>query len=415
MNRWPQPLRGERAPAGVEFIPGAVVVAFYAWVIAEVIRRASGHSGSSAVHVAPTEFLAGVLVVYLGGLLWAVSFAGSAAVAYPRSGPPALFTVGRGPGWARLTTRKGTLQFRLWSWGASYRSLESQQSISLEQERRILRATLWPGFATAAVVAALALVLPGRAWILATSAVCAIRSFSSLLNTRATGPVAQLRAMKAYPAATALRKQARAAMVQRDYEQALLLATQALAEPHADNVTWQMQLFAGSACMQLGRFVDAVRHLELAAAATSDEKMTAAIRGAVGDAKLSESLRTRTPLPSDELAQVRAWVEATPPGETDEVRSALAHRLAMLRLLEGDPAQAVSLCEPAVQCLAAQPEAHSRPEWQVAAATLVIAYARSGRTGEAMELMAKLPPDGSLSPAASAELAAAVDGSASGV
>jgi hypothetical protein len=84
----------------------------------------------------------------------------------------------------------------------------------------------------------------------------------------------------------------------------------------------------------------------------------------------------------------------------------------MLRLLEGDPAEAVSLCESALRWLDAQPEARTRPHWQLTAATLVIAYARSGRTSEARELVGQLSPDGSLSAAASAELASSVGDSA---
>jgi hypothetical protein len=192
------------------------------------------------------------------------------------------------------------------------------------------------------------------------------------------------------------------------------LRAQGLAAPHSAAIGFQMHAFAATACVWLGRFDDAIGHWELAVEATPDEKLKAAIRGAIADAKLSEALRTQTPMPHDVLKQVRAWSEATPPAETDEVRSALQHRAAMLRLVEGTSAEAMSLCESAVRWLDTRPDAHSHPEWQVAAATLVIAYARSGRTGEAEELMAQLASDGSLYEAAAAELSTAIGGSAEG-
>lgn len=319
-----------------------------------------------------------------------------------------MFTVGRGPRLARLTLGKGRLDWRAWSAWASYSAPAGGQPLSLEQERRLLRATLWPGLVAAVVVAGVAFALPGRAWILATAAVCVVQSLSVLAGVRAAGPVSQLRVMRAYPAASALRKQARTAMGQGDYELVLTLTAQALAEPRNATITWQMHLFAGNACMQLGRFADAVGHLEMAVNANPDETMKAAIRGDMADAKLAEALRTRIAMPEAELEQVRAWMDGTPPAAGEMATSARAHRAAMLWLVEDDPVEAVSACGPAVQWLEAQPEGHSRPEWQVAAATLVIAYARSGRTGEARALMARLSPQGALYEAAGAELSPSV-------
>ena len=377
-------------------IVGAVLVGFYGWLIANVIQRASGHT---PVHVTPTQVLAGVLVVYLGALLWAVGFVGSVYVAYPRSAPSARFTVGRGPRIVRLNLRTGQLDWRAWSAWASYNAAADGQPLSLEQERRLLRATLWPGFAAAAILAGLAFVLPGRAWILATAVVCAVQSLSVLTGFRAAGPVSQLRVMRAYPAASALRKQARAALGQGDYQLVLTLTAQALAEPHNATMTWQMHLFAGNACMQLGKFADAIRHLEIAVGANPDDKQRAAIRSDIADAKLTEALRARTPLSGTELEQVRTWI-AAPASAAGPASPALQHREAMLRLAENDPVAAATLCEAALESL----EPHTRVEWQLVAATLVIAHARSGRMSQARELTAQLSPDGPLYAAATAEL-----------
>ena len=85
----------------------------------------------------------------------------------------------------------------------------------------------------------------------------------------------------------------------------------------------------------------------------------------------------------------------------------------MLRLLEGDPADAVPLCDTALLWLGTQPEGRARPDWQLVAATQVIAYARAGRENDARQLLAELLPTHPLTAAATAELAAAVDGSPS--
>ncbi len=369
-------------------ILGIVLVGLYGWFIAVVIRRASGHSG----HVTPVQVLAGALVVYLGCLLWAASFVGAVYVAYPRSGPSATFTAGRGPRIIRLNFPKGSIEWRLWSAWAGYSPTAAGQSLTLEQERRLLRTTLWPGFVAAAVLSGLAFALPGRAWILAAAAVCVLESLTVLVSMRPTSPLNRLRAMRTYSAATKLRWQAEVAMVRQDYDQVLTLTAQALAEPHSSTIAWQMHLYAGNASHQLGRFVEAAQHLEMAIDENSNDKMKAVIRSDIADAKLTEALRARTPIPQAELKQLRAWIDATPPASAEPAKSALQHRLAMLRLLEGDPADAVPLCDTALLWLGTQPEGRARPDWQLVAATLVIAYARAGRENDARKLLAELLP-----------------------
>jgi hypothetical protein len=201
------------------------------------------------------------------------------------------------------------------------------------------------------------------------------------------------------------------ALVRQDYEDVLTLTAQGLAAPHDATMEWQMRLFAGNACFQLGRFADAVAHFEAAVDGNPDESMNATIRGDMADAKLTEALRTRTPMSETELAQVRAWIDATPPAPAP-ASPALQHRNAMLRLLENDPVAAVSLCETSLASLEARPGDHPLSHWQLVAATLVIANARSGRPDRAVELQAQLATDAWLYAAAAAELAADVSDSA---
>jgi hypothetical protein len=174
-----------------------------------------------------------------------------------------------------------------------------------------------------------------------------------------------------------------------------------------------VQTLAAGACLELGRFGEAVGRFEAVVEASGDEGAKALVRANVADARLTEALRTGAALSEADLEQLRGWMQATPAPASEFDEMARLHRTAMLRLAEGDPAQAVSLCERTFHWLDAQPGARSQPVWEVTAATLVIAYARSGRESDARDLLAQLATSNPLYEAAAAELSPSVKGSES--
>lgn len=399
----------------VGLIANVVLVAAYSWLVATGVRDQSGVSSHSHSHVTVTQFLAGVLVFYLGGLLWSASLMGSMLVASRRCGRSAVFIIGRGPRLIGVSQGSSRLEWRLWPWGALFYVDEDAHVLAPAQEARILRAGLWSTPAAAALLALAALALPGRSWIIAVAAVAgAFWLATSLPTKKCTTFGGQLRLIQRYPEAAELREQARAALARREYDEALTLADRALAQPHSAPLAWQIHALAALAHTRAGDFTGAIRELEAGLEAAPGGRIAAVLRSNIADATFSEALRSQAVLPEAELDRLRAWAQARPGASVDLVKMAKLHTLAMLRLLEGCPDEAVSLCERAFNMHQAQPDPRSRPGWQVTAATLVIAYARSGRESEARELMAQLAPTGPLYDAAGRELGSTVDGSSPG-
>jgi hypothetical protein len=386
------------------FLAGAVLVAFYGWLAAVLVEHITGSAKRGHVGVTAQHFLVGVLVVYAGGLLWSAGCAGAMLVVARRCGRSADFRIGRGPRLVRLTIGGSRLEWLLWPWWFSYDPDADLRSIPVAREIGLVRAGLWSGVVVGAVVALVSLALPGRSWVLATAALPALLAFVGLASSKSASMAGQLRLLKQYPAAAQLRDQARAAAVNGDNDKVLAFTDQALAQPHNETLAWQMQMLAAVAITREGRFLDAVPRWEAVLAASPNGRLSALIRANIADVKFTEVLRTGVPLSDDEFDQMRAWAEESPAGSSPQAMAGL-HRKAMLRLLEGHPDEAISVCSPAFEWYQAQPDPRSRAEWQVTAATLVIAYARAGQETKARAMLSDLSPAGVLYDAAVRELA----------
>jgi tetratricopeptide (TPR) repeat protein len=396
-------------PPFLSHVALTILLGFYGWALALIVGGASGSSAHGGVTL--QHWLAGVLVVYLGGLVWAVGYTGSFIVASARSGFSALYIVGYGPRLARVRVGKSRLELRLWPVRANWIPDESPASPTLRQQARILRSGLWSGIIIAAVLSGLAPILPGTSWVLALAAFPLVLGLNGLLQRRVTSPAGQLRVIKDYPEACELRNEANAAMGRNDFERALTLSTQALRNPSNSVLTLQFHVVAAVAGARLGRYSDSADHWAAVGEVAADGRIKAAAAGNVADAKLAEALRTRAAVPEQDLEQFRSALGALPAPITQAEESARLHFIAMLRLAEGDAAEAVSLCKRSLRIDSESDAAGDRP---MVLATLVIAHARSGGASEARRLLAELSPTHPLYGAAAAELAAAVDGSASG-
>jgi hypothetical protein len=396
-------------PQYIGVLAGAVLLAFYGWILASIVQHLSGSARPG--HVTLSHFLAGVLIVYLGMFVWAAGATGALLVASARVGQSAQYVIGYGPRLARVRAGKSRLDWRLWPVRANWFPDESADAPILSQQARILRCGLWSPLVIAAVLGGLAPVLPGTAWILALAAFPLVYGVASLMQRRVTSPAGQLRVIKNHPEAVELRIQANAAMGRGDLESVLTLSSQALVNPANSLLALEFHALAAVASARLGRFLESAGHWASISEIATDHRIKEAARGNVADAKLADALRTRAAVPEQELEQFRSWLGDLRQPLTSAEESARLHFVGMLRLAEGDPVEAVSLCERSLRLDSEADRGGDRP---MVVATLVIAYARSGRASAARKLLAELSPTHPLHDAAAAELAAAVDGSPSG-
>ncbi len=381
----------------------AVLLGFYGWMVALIVEGVSGSASHGGVTL--QHWLQGVLVVYLGGLVWAVGFTGSTLVASTRAGFSARYILGYGPRLARVRAGGSRLEWRLWPVRANRIPDPSPDAPTLQQQARILRSGLWSGIVIAAVLAALAAVLPGRAWLLALAVFPLVLGLNGLLQRRVSSPAGHLRVIKTYPKACELLNEANAALGRQEFDRVVTLSTQALGTPANSMLTLQFHALAATATARLGRFSDSADHWAAVGGVAVDRRIKTAAAAHRADARLAEALRQRIPVTEQDLEQFRTVLAALPAPQTPAGESAHLHCIALLRLAESDPADAASLCE---RSLGIDADSGGLADRSMVVATLVIAYARNGRESEARKLLAELPPAHPLYEAATSELSTAI-------
>lgn len=126
---------------------------------------------------------------------------------------------------------------------------------------------------------------------------------------------------------------------------------------------------------------------------TADDPSLAGVKRNWADALLSSALERGEVLEPMRIAECAHWIDVPDLGEGDRAAARL-HGLALLRLAQNRPAEAVPPCRRSLELLSTHNGLAS--QWngprQAVSATLVVALGRSGKRAEARELLEIVEP-----------------------
>jgi hypothetical protein len=228
----------------------------------------------------------------------------------------------------------------------------------------------------------------------------AISQFGQLvesLTPRASAPFSdgsQLRHLRRYKAAFGLLSKGRVAYNRLDFVRAENLYRRALAEKTDTMLRRALTMALASTLAHLCRFNESAELTGyLATSMSADDPSLAAVRRNWADALLSAVLERGEVLEPMLVAECARWIDVPDLGEGDREEARL-HGLAMLRLAQNRPAEAVPACRRSLELLSTHNGLAS--QWngprQAVSATLVVALGRSGKRAEARELVEIVEP-----------------------